>query len=1009
MTTNQNLRPLVPGTRKRRGAKNHLVKKRKIHKNILRIKNKKKTLMKIGTWNVRTLNNEGNLEQLIKTMRSFDIKILGVAETHWNITTDEAFEQDGYVILHSGRKDEIKRQGVAIIIEKELSKCMTTFSSISERVMSVTLQMVSGITTVIQVYAPDSTYDDDEVESFYNTLQQTIDSIPRKSTVLLMGDFNAKVGTNYTESMPDVVGKYSLGETNERGLRLLQFCSLNKYVLTNTVYNHKPNRRFTWISPDGKTKNQIDFIITSQDDKKIFKNSRSYQSADIGSDHSLVMANIQLSGKYPKKPRKKSRQFDVAKLMNDQNLAESFKITIGGAFAPLMACEDQEINQLYDSFKKEVNRVTEHIVGFKRNPKTEGLSKEVEVLCKQRREARLAYIANPENTNTRETYKSLNKIVKRDIKAFKKAKLEQRIRMLEEDFKHNNSYNLFKSVKELEGIPKKSIPTIIDKHGKKQTDINLVLRIWKEHFQVHLNKEFTHQENTLDEFEENNHGNVPPNITKEEVKESIAAMKNHKAPGADAISAEVLKAGGEAMINFLHLLFNKIWKEENPPLEWSKMIVTPVHKKGNKSDPSNYRAISLLSIPGKVFNHIVLQRIKEKSEKFTNENQYGFRPNRGTVDAIFIVRQIIEKAKERKVKINFNFIDFKSAFDTIWRKALWKMLAHIGIDRKIINILERLYENSKCAVTIDGKLTEWFSVLVGVRQGCLLSPTLFNIFLEFVIREIKSLSETFNMKDKEFSLSIKYADDTTLLTLDFEKLQVATMELQQSCLKWGMKINLDKCKVLTASNDNITIEGEHLENVDNFVYLGSSMPDTVNDVERRIGLALSAFGRLRKSVWSNRDILLRLKVRLYRALILSIATYASETWALTAATERKLLVFEMQCLRSILGVSRMSRIRNEEIRRCTGSEKTIVEVIKDKRLKWFGHVCRKPTDSWVYQAYKQDFPHPRPRGRPPKRWIDLIKDDTGLPILTAERNTQDRSRWRQRRHRCARGRHDLSN
>ena len=193
------------------------------------------------------------------------------------------------------------------------------------------------------------------------------------------------------------------------------------------------------------------------------------------------------------------------------------------------------------------------------------------------------------------------------------------------------------------------------------------------------------------------------------------------------------------------------------------------------------------------------------------------------------------------------------------------------------------------------------------------------------------------------------------------------------------------------------------------MYLGSSVPDTIKDVERRIALALSAFGILRKSVWSNRDILLRLKVRLYRALILPIPTYTAETWALTVADEKKLLVFEMQYLRSILGVSRVNKIRNEEIRKSTASEKTILEIIRDKRLKWFGHVCRKTTDSWVYQAYKQDFPHSRSRGRPPKRWIDLIKDDTGLPILTAERNTQERSRWRHSRHRLrARGHHDLS-
>ena len=104
--------------------------------------------------------------------------------------------------------------------------------------------------------------------------------------------------------------------------------------------------------------------------------------------------------------------------------------------------------------------------------------------------------------------------------------------------------------------------------------------------------------------------------------------------------------------------------------------------------------------------------MKQKSEEFTKENRYGLHPNRGTVDAIFIVHQIIEKAKERKVNLRFNFIDFKSAFDTIWRKALWKMVAHIGINKKIIKILDALYENYKCAVTIDGNLTEWFNVQI---------------------------------------------------------------------------------------------------------------------------------------------------------------------------------------------------------------------------------------------------------------------------------------------------------
>ena len=166
ITINQNSRPLVPGTRKRRGAKNHLVKNQNNRKKSLKIKNLKKILINIGMWNVRTLNNDVNLDLLLKNMKSLNIKILGVAGTHWNNSVEDTFQQNGYVIIHSSRKDEIRRQGVAIVIGKELSKCMTSYALISERIMSVSLKTHTGLVTIIQMYAPDSTYDDDEVENF---------------------------------------------------------------------------------------------------------------------------------------------------------------------------------------------------------------------------------------------------------------------------------------------------------------------------------------------------------------------------------------------------------------------------------------------------------------------------------------------------------------------------------------------------------------------------------------------------------------------------------------------------------------------------------------------------------------------------------------------------------------------------------------------------------------------------------------------------------------------------
>ena len=119
------------------------------------------------------------------------------------------------------------------------------------------------------------------------------------------------------------------------------------------------------------------------------------------------------------------------------------------------------------------------------------------------------------------------------------------------------------------------------------------------------------------------------------------------------------------MIDILHKIFSKVLSSSTTPMDRSKMIINSIHKKGDKSNPENYRATALLSNPGKVFHKILLERIKDQTEEAIKETQFRFRPGRGTTDAIFVIRQLMEKAREHKIPLHFNFIDFKSAFDTI--------------------------------------------------------------------------------------------------------------------------------------------------------------------------------------------------------------------------------------------------------------------------------------------------------------------------------------------------------
>ena len=183
-----------------------------------------------------------------------------------------------------------------------------------------------------------------------------------------------------------------------------------------------------------------------------------------------------------------------------------------------------------------------------------------------------------------------------------------------------------------------------------------------------------------------------------------------------------------------------------------------------------------------------------------SDSQFGFKPGIGTTDAIFSIMQLIDKAQEHQIPLHFHFIDFKVAFDTIWREALWKMLLKIGIPNKLVDIIKHLYDNTEFSIIAGGELSDRFPVNIGVRQGCIMSPSLFNIFMEYVMKSVKSLNRDFQLNDN-MSVDIRYADDTTLISIIFEKLQLSTLELEQACQIWGLKINPLKCAIMTPDSN----------------------------------------------------------------------------------------------------------------------------------------------------------------------------------------------------------------
>ena len=199
-------------------------------------------------------------------------------------------------------------------------------------------------------------------------------------------------------------------------------------------------------------------------------------------------------------------------------------------------------------------------------------------------------------------------------------------------------------------------------------------------------------------------------IDEEEVWGAINALKHNKAPGLDRLPPELFKMFNQELVGFLTSLYNIVYSSGIYPKCWSLGCIVPIYKKGDESDTTNYRGITLLPIIGNIFTTILKRRIlqwAETNDKF-NGTQFGFRKNRRTMDPIFITNTVAEKAKKLKQPMFVAFIDFAKAFDSVHHQLLWMKLSALGFSTKMLKILQNMYSNASSVVMMDGCISTSF-------------------------------------------------------------------------------------------------------------------------------------------------------------------------------------------------------------------------------------------------------------------------------------------------------------
>lgn len=998
----------------------------------------------VASWNVRTLLDlkdninrpERRTALITHELARLKIDVAALSETRLSGEGNINETCTGYTVFWKGKEDgEHRIHGVGFAVRTSLVKEHHLAPiAINERLMTLRIPLFRDrYLTLISSYAPTLNDDEDSKNRFYHQLNTVLTKVPATDKLLLLGDFNARVGRD-NRLWENVMGSQGVGNCNANGLLLLGLCAEHELFITNTQFR-LPNRyKTTWMHPRSKHWHLIDYVITRQRDKKdvlITKTARNID--DCWTDHKLLLSQIRIS--IYKKPRThftnhSRRKFNISKLHNEDIAAEFQKTILDKLTQNPVNSHDTDIE--WTTLQNIILETAEKSVGFKDKKSVDWFddnNEKILSLISSKRTAYLSLTQDPSSVIKKIRFQELKKKCQTEIREIKNDWWQQKSRELQGLSDARDLRNFYAGLKEIYG-PSRSSTGILKAADNTTvlTNSQDILMRWKEHFSTLLNRSSTAADDFLRHVPQHPPQPwmaVPP--TFHEFNKAIRSLKPRKAPGPDNIPLELILGGGLPLKTRLFSLILLIWETQSVPANLKNATIVTIFKKGDRSICGNYRGISLLSTVGKIFARILLNRLQTVSEKIFPESQCGFRTSRSTIDMIFCARQLQEKCREQQKPLLFVFYDLEKAFDTVPRQAMWMVLSRFGCPEPFVGLVKAVHDGMVGQVLYQNDISGDFPITNGLKQGCVLAPTLFSLYLTAMLYEITSanipgveiryrsdggLFNQARLRSKRLTnitkiTELQYADDNASPAHTPMELQLSVNLFKNAYERFGLTINTQKTKVLaqpvpgTSFQDfNITISDISLEQVDHFSYLGSILSarcTSEKDVENRIRAAHIAFGRLSHRVFRNKDLTLCTKLMVYQAVVISTLLYGCETWTMYRRDIKKLERFHQHKLRTIMNIRWEDYITNvsvlEKAQLCS-----IEAFIIRHRLRWTGHIQRMNNSRLPRQIlYSELSTGKRPRGAPLKRYKDQLKKTmlcTSINPNTWHTLAEDRSSWR---------------
>nr|VZI32110.1 unnamed protein product [Spirometra erinaceieuropaei] len=416
------------------------------------------------------------------------------------------------------------------------------------------------------------------------------------------------------------------------------------------------------------------------------------------------------------------------------------------------------------------------------------------------------YIDHPTDATKAAFYRSRRQLQQR-LREMQDAWTARKAEKIQGYADRNEWKSFFSAIKAVYGPATKGTASFLSADGNTLlTEKTQILQRWAEHFRGVLNRPSVISDAAIERL---------PQV---ETIRAVQQLSSGKAPGSDTIPADVYKHGGPQLMDHLTALFQDMWRQGEVPQDFKYATIMQLYKrKGNRQVCDNHRGISLLNIAGKIFARIILNRLNNHLEQgLLPESQCGFRRHRGTTDMIFAARQLQEKCQEMRTHLYSTFVDLTKAFDTVNREGLWKIMQKFGCPERFTQMVRQLHDGMMARVTDNRAVSEAFAVTNGVKQGCVLAPTLFSLMFSAMLMDAdraerpgiriayRTDGHLLNQRRMHFQSCVStttvhellFADDCAMNTTSEEEMQRSMDLFSAACENFGLVINTQKTVVM---------------------------------------------------------------------------------------------------------------------------------------------------------------------------------------------------------------------